>query len=232
MIFIGGLLGSSHCVGMCGGFALALGTGSRGILANLWRQLIYGLGRVFTYAVGGAVVGYGGWRLTAELAPVVNVQATLCIVAGLVLIVQGMLAAGVFRGRKSAGAPSCLAPSLFGSLLSTTRMHNLLLGGMINGLLPCGLVYAYLALAASAGDLWRGAGTMILFGLGTLPVLTLVGLGGTVLSLKLRHRILVVAAWCVVLTGMLSVARGLGFLQWPGLFEPLGCPCSHSCCGS
>jgi sulfite exporter TauE/SafE len=98
------------------------------------------------------------------------------------------------------------------------------LGGVVNGLLPCGLVYAYLALAASSGGPLRGGLTMALFGLGTMPLLTAIGCGGQVLSLTARRRVFQLAAWCVVLAGLLSVGRGVGALQLRGLDEGPVCP--------
>jgi len=225
MVFPGGLLGSSHCVGMCGGFALALGSNGRGFLRNLGRQTVYSLGRVFTYAVGGAAAGYGGWRLMSELRLLVNAQALLSILAGVLLIVQGFVAAGVLRWFSgfSARGP-CLGANLFASLLRETRLRSVFLGGVVNGLLPCGLVYAYLALAASSGGPLQGGLTMTLFGLGTLPVLALVGCGGQVLSAAARRHVFRVAAWCVVLTGFLSVARGVGALRMIGMDDGPGGP--------
>jgi uncharacterized protein len=225
MIFAGGLLGSSHCVGMCGGFALALGSHGRGLVRNLVRQIAYSLGRVFTYAVGGAAAGYVGWRLAGELRLVMNVQAVLSIGAGMLLIVQGLAAAGLlhrlpgFRGRAS-----CLGVGLFASLLRDTRLRSVFLGGVVNGLLPCGLVYAYLALAASSGGLLPGGLTMALFGLGTLPVLVMVGCGGQVLSVAARRHVFHIASWCVVLTGVLSVARGVGAFRMMGVDDGAECP--------
>lgn len=214
MVFAGGLLGSSHCVGMCGGFALALGSTSRGSLHNLARQVLYGLGRVFTYTVGGIAAGYGGWRITQEFRAIENLQAILSISAGVLLIVQGLIAAGLFRrlapGKSHHG---CAGASMFGTLLRETRMRNVFLAGLVNGLLPCGLVYAYLALAASSGGLWMGGLIMAAFGLGTLPVMTLVGWSGYTLSTIARMRVLRLAAWCVVLAGIMSVTRGLGALH-------------------
>jgi sulfite exporter TauE/SafE len=102
---------------------------------------------------------------------------------------------------------------MFGSLLQATRLRSVFVGGVINGLLPCGLVYAYLALAAGAGSLLLGAATMLCFGLGTLPLMVLTGCGGTLLTASRRRRLLRAAAWCVLLTGVLTIARGLGFLQ-------------------
>jgi sulfite exporter TauE/SafE len=108
--------------------------------------------------------------------------------------------------------------------MTTTRLQSVFLAGMVNGLLPCGLVYAYLALAASAGDFLGGGLTMALFGLGTLPVMVLLGCGGSLLRRVSRGHVLQVAAWCVVLTGVLSIVRGVGFVQLPGPLEPPGCP--------
>ncbi len=229
MILAGGLLGSSHCAGMCGGFALALGSHQRGLARNLSRQVVYGLGRVFTYSAGGAAAGYAGWRLTGELRLLVNVQAILCVAAGVLLIVQGLAGAGLLRRLPTLflGSP-CLSAGLFGSLLRETRLRSVFLGGVVNGLLPCGLVYAYLALAASSGGLAAGALTMGLFGLGTLPVLALVGCGGQFLGLAARRHVFRVAAWCVVLTGVLSVARGVSALRMTGTDGGPSCPMCQS----
>ena len=225
MIFVGGLLGSAHCVGMCGGFALALGIAGRSHTSNAIRQLMYGLGRVFTYSVFGIAAGYAGGRLTSEWQSLVNLQAMVSVAAGLLLLILGLHSAGVFRWPSSGttSAP-CLGASLFGALLRTTRLHSVFLAGVINGLLPCGLVYAFAALAASSGDIGYGALTMCLFGLGTLPVMILVGAGARLMQPSLRRRVLVVAAWCVVVTGGLSIIRGLGFVEIPGLLDAPGCP--------
>jgi hypothetical protein len=74
MILVGGLLSSSLCVGMCGGFALTLGCGVASVRTNLGRQLIYSLGRVFTYCACGAAAGYAGFRLANALQHLADVQ--------------------------------------------------------------------------------------------------------------------------------------------------------------
>lgn len=260
MLLVGGLLGSSHCVGMCGGLALAVGSRPGGLLAGLGRQTLYSLGRVFTYAVLGASAGYGGARIVEAMPTVVNLQAGLSVAAGMLLLVQGLLATGVLAGvvsrpRRAAGslvsawrrpqtargssgprmtlavvgpegraAGTCLSTSLFGQILAAMRPRHVFLAGIINGFLPCGLVYAYLALAVSSGTLLGGTATMALFGLGTVPVMVAVGCGGTLLSLSTRRHVIHLAAWCVVLTGALTVIRGTGFVQLPGLLEGPGCP--------
>lgn len=225
MIAVSGLLGASHCIGMCGGFVLALGAGSRGLGKALVRQVVYGTGRVFTYTVGGALAGWLGWRWGKETIGLVEVQSVLCLVAGVLLIVQGLHAAGWLRfGILSERPNGCLGPGLFSALMHDTRTVSVFLAGMVNGLLPCGLVYAFLALAATSGDMLRGGLTMLLFGLGTVPVLAFVGVGGNLLSLAMRRRLLTLAAWCVVLTGLATFARGIGFLAWLGPAEDLVCP--------
>jgi sulfite exporter TauE/SafE len=214
MIFVGGLLGSSHCIGMCGGFALALGNAKVGLAANVRRQVVYSLGRVFTYSLAGGVAGYAGWRLMAEFRLIVNVQAALSILAGALLLIQGFAHAGfLWRPARSSFSHACLGPAFFAALLAATRLRNVFLGGVVNGLLPCGLVYAYLALAASSGNMLQGWLTMALFGLGTLPIMILVGSGGAVLVGNRRWDILRAAAWCVALTGLLTLIRGLAFLN-------------------
>jgi sulfite exporter TauE/SafE len=84
------------------------------------------------------------------------------------LIIQGLISAGVLRGISWwSGSGPCLGPSFFSALLGAARLQSVFLGGVVNGLLPCGLVYAFLALAASSGNMVQGWATMALFGLGT-----------------------------------------------------------------
>ena len=225
LIFVGGLLGSSHCVGMCGGFALTVGLGARRVSENLRRQLLYSLGRVGTYSFCGLCAGFAGVWLQRRTGLLISLQATLSIVAGLVLGWQGLRAIGWLPGRSArvAGAPACLAGGVLGPLLTAPRGHQVLLAGVANGFLPCGLVYGYLALAASTGDLGRGLLTMSLFGAGTVPVMVLVGAGASLRTHAAPRFFYRAAAWCVLVTGLLSVARGLWSLRAGGAPHCPGC---------
>lgn len=223
LILIGGLLGSSHCIGMCGGFALWVGIGAPDARANLRRQLIYSSGRIFTYASEGALVGYAGLRLAQVVPPAYNVQAILAIVAGCVLIAQGLFSTGWLPRPKIAAKAGCLPARLFGPLLRGTGNTGFFLAGMFTGFLPCGLVYAYLALAAASGSLTHGLATMAAFGLGTVPLMILAGLGGSALSANWRQWALQIAACCVIVTGLISLARGAGTFQTATSSEPT-CP--------
>jgi sulfite exporter TauE/SafE len=207
LIVAGGLLGSGHCVGMCGGFVLTLGGAATHWRANLLRQLLYAAGRVATYVLAGAIAGYTGWRLAQQWPHLVNVQAILSALAGMLLIAEGLFALGVPRPFAShAGCPGAGRLAL---LLRGKENTAVFAAGIVNGLLPCGLVYAYLALAASSGGLFHGGVVMALFGAGTIPSMVLTGLGGSLLTGPWRLRIFRLAALCMLLTGVLAVLRGI-----------------------
>lgn len=234
LIFLGGLLGSSHCIGMCGPLALALGVQSGRLQANLGRQLLFSAGRIFTYGFLGAMAGATGWWLAERPQTLVNVQSALSILAGVVLVWLGLATAGVLPrrigehwGGQWLSSASCAAAGWFKTLLTAPGAASALLAGVFTGFIPCGLVYAFVVYAASSGDVVRGWATMVAFGLGTVPLMVLAGCGGTLLSLAARTRVLRIAAWCVVATGLISVARGAGYLELVANAAPAGCPFCH-----
>lgn len=108
LVFIAGILGSSHCIGMCGPFALTIGSGAGNWKTNFGRQAIYSVGRIFTYAVFGAVAGAAGLYLHQNIPSLVNVAALLAIVSGLFLLYQGLLAARLIRRRLAERVRSAL----------------------------------------------------------------------------------------------------------------------------
>ena len=232
LVLLGGLLGSSHCLGMCGGFALTVGLGASHWRANLLRQLVYTLGRVTTYMFLGAVAGFAGWRLSRWPAGGVLIQAGLALLAGVWLIWQGLVSSGLWRRltrRRNPGAAGlsiCSAKSVLSAFLQSNRPQETLVAGVLTGFLPCGLVYAYLALAASTTHPVWGALTMGLFGLGTAPLMISTGLGATVLSLAGRRHLLRIAAIAVIVTGVLTIDRGVRFAmaQWKAEAPATACP--------
>ena len=194
--FLSALAGSPHCAGMCGPFALAACRGPASTAA--WQ-----LGKWFTYVALGVVAGGigeaalpPGWVATAvSVALIVWFSAVL---AGLLpeprwasSTLERALSRGLSRTRQE---QSGLAP-----VLATLAF------GAVNGLLPCGLVYAALGLAVASGGALEGAATMGAFGLGTVPALTAVGLGGRRLGLRSVRARRVLAA-VVLVTGLASVA--------------------------
>jgi len=224
LLFMAGALGSSHCVGMCGPFALMIGSGSKSMTTNLLRQSIYTAGRVFTYAILGVVCGYAGKTLQDSIPQMMNLPALLAAGAGLYLVYQGLVSSGILRkGPVTKTTGGCLSSGLFASFLMDPSRRSVFLAGVFTGLLPCGLLYGMLALAASTRDVLSGAGTMIVFGLGTAPIMLATGLGGGMLSLAMRKHLHQVAAWSLVLTGVVSVVRGVVFFVEPWT-QAGGCP--------
>jgi sulfite exporter TauE/SafE len=243
LIFVAGLLGTAHCLGMCGPFALLLGASSQSWIGALVRQSTYTAGRVFTYGVLGAAAGCCGRRLETVMPTVVNIPAALAIAAGLLLAWQGLKAAGWWptgfasrwrtkavpngietaRNRLPTPTAPCLASGFVGQFLRQRSGTGDFLAGVFTGLLPCGLLYGIVALATSTHSIPLGMATMVVFGLGTAPAMVLAGLSGRVVGLATRRRLFAAAAWCLVLTGLISVARGVSYLSTDNQ-PPAGCP--------
>jgi sulfite exporter TauE/SafE len=128
----------------------------------------------------------------------------------LFLIAEGAFSTG-WVARPFATGTGCPGVSTFAALLRAPNLSSVFVAGLVNGLLPCGLVYAYLALAASSGNVFAGTAVMALFGLGTLPALILTGMSGSLLSHVWRRRCFRIAAICMILTGCIAVWRGASF---------------------
>ncbi|QDT74744.1 sulfite exporter TauE/SafE family protein [Lacipirellula limnantheis] len=215
LVLIGGLLGSAHCVGMCGPLALMVGAGAGRLTANVGRQAIYSCGRICTYGCFGAAAAFASAWLSHQARTFVAAQAWLAIVAGVLLVAVGLASAGMLPRLKLGflrNAP-CHAAQAIKTLTTAPDRLSLFLAGVATGFIPCGLVYAFLLKAGSTGNVALGALTMIFFGLGTAPLMMLVGAGGTLLSTSTRARVLRLAAWCVVFAGIVTIARGAGQLR-------------------
>jgi sulfite exporter TauE/SafE len=198
-----GLVGSLHCAGMCGPLALALpvvGNGPGGFLA---ARLAYNLGRVITYAGLGVVCGLAGQGLLLA-----GVQRWLSITLG-VLLIAGLLASRrVALARPVVRLLARLQASMAG-LLGHRSVLALGVLGMLNGLLPCGLVYVACAGAAATGDWLAGAEYMAVFGLGTVPLMFSISLSGRLLTPGLRQKLRHALPASVLVLGALLVLRGL-----------------------
>jgi sulfite exporter TauE/SafE len=230
LVVAGGLLGSAHCVGMCGPIAVALGIREESWSRNLRRQLAFSAGRLFTYGFLGAAAGTSGAWLASRPGTLVNAQALLALAAGAALVVLGLHGTGLVPSvaqaavRRFASGPSLCSARLIRALLAAPGLGNAALAGVFTGFLPCGLVYSFLALAAATGRLVGGVAAMLLFGAGTIPLMVAAGCGAQRLGLTTRARLMRLAAWCVVATGLISIARGAGFLDLAGNGGPASCP--------
>jgi sulfite exporter TauE/SafE len=214
LVFLGGFLASAHCVGMCGGFVIGIGLGANSWRGNLVRQLVYSVGRVCTYVLLGAIAGFAGSWAELRWHHFFDVQAGLSVVAGLLLIGQGLWHLGLIRSnwfgslqKGPLSTPVCQAARQFGSLLKAPGLSPVFVAGVLTGFLPCALVYANLGLAASASSLATGAATMAAFGLGTFPMLLVTGMGVGLASPHLRGKVMKLAAVCVLFTGLITLSR-------------------------
>ena len=229
LVFTSGVLGAVHCIGMCGAISATMNLGTTSLHSALWRQILWSFGRVFTYSFLGMVAGFGGARLTrseflTSQTSVVSIQAAFAIVAGALLLFQGLVAVGWFR-RSIKDGGVCLTASIFGGFLRGGSRIGAFVAGIATGFLPCGLVYSFLALAAASASVWKGPLLMAAFGLGTVPVMLVSGAGLTMASLQLRQRIMKVAAACVLLTGVLTISRGVAFAVSASVSTPQNaCP--------
>jgi sulfite exporter TauE/SafE len=211
VIFVGGLAASLHCIGMCGGFPLAL-AGAPGD-SPLRRQLLYNLGRVNTLVAIGALSGALGAALVAS-GPVWALERGLAVVAGVFMILIGLEMLGVL-GRLTAGG-AALAQATVGRLLggvirSPSPLAPLALG-VFNAFLPCQLIYAFAARAASTASVGEGMLTMLAFGLGTVPAMLGVGTVPALLGARTRVRLATVAGLLVVGFGVATLLRGFDSL--------------------
>lgn len=215
-----GLLGGLHCAGMCGPLMLALPPGAASPVKFVAGRLTYQAGRVLTYAVLGLLAGWVGRGLALA-----GVQQGVSILLG-VLLLLGLVASprllelpwitrGVGRLRQA-----------MGGFLRRRTFASLFLLGNLNGLLPCGLVYAACAGAASTGTALEGAGYMVLFGVGTVPVMLGIGLTGHLLPMAVRLRLRHLVPVSVGLVACLLILRGLSlgipYLS-PDLADGLAC---------
>ncbi len=210
LIGLAGLAGSFHCLGMCGGFAVALAPSTRGRWGTVGRHLLYNTGRVTTYVFLGALSGILGSLVTH--GPVAGAQRVLAIVSGLLMLIIGLQFFGIL-GRLHISTPGVVGEALVRALrglLSAPGWSAPLAFGVFNGLLPCPLVYAFLAQAAATGDPISGMLTMAAFGAGTYPAMFGAGGVGSLLRPTWRRAGVRLAGAFVIAFGLITLVRGIG----------------------
>ncbi|HZP88854.1 MAG TPA: sulfite exporter TauE/SafE family protein [Burkholderiales bacterium] len=214
-VFLTGLLGGVHCVGMCGGIVTAL-AGQPG-QGRCSLHLAYNLGRIGSYSLAGALVGIAG-SLGLLLNGVLPVQETLYILANLMLIGIGLYLAGLTRVAAALERAGLLLwrriQPLTKRLLPADTLPRAFGLGMLWGWLPCGMVYAVLTSALVSGNALSGAAVMAAFGLGTLPNLMLAGLAmHRVQVLKQARPVRLAAGGIVLGFGVYGLAHASGLSQ-------------------
>jgi sulfite exporter TauE/SafE len=222
--FLLGMVGSAHCAGMCGPLALALPpTGPTRVLF-LTGRVAYNVGRIVTYALLGAFFG-----LLGQSFALAGLQRWVSLAAGAVVLTSLLLSP-----RFAASVPLARwvgwlkAP--FGKLLQRRALSSLFGIGLLNGLLPCGLVYAACAGAVASGGLDTGIEYMVAFGMGTLPMMLAFSIVGQKLHLVFRFKLQRFIPASLALVGVLLVLRGMA-LGIPYLSPSLPAqPSAGACC--
>ena len=226
-VFLIGLLGGTHCVGMCGGIVSALSVNTVRLPGQRGREwplhLAYNVGRISSYTLAGAILGsIGGLGLL--LNDLLPVQMALYVAANLMLVALGLYLTGLtgtlgFTERLGQRLWKRIQP-LTARFLPARSPAQALPLGMLWGFLPCGMVYSVLATALVSGSTLRGAGLMLAFGLGTLPNLLLAGLLVKHLREFARKRAVRLVSGLMVLGfGVFGLANAatLGGRLWSGV---------------
>jgi sulfite exporter TauE/SafE len=171
------------------------------------QNLTYQFGRIVTYSLLGAILGIVG-----EGFEMAGFQQYLTIIAGVLLIIMALFS---FGGKDFASRIPFLSKFLFsvksnlGRLLQKADYRSRFTTGLLNGFLPCGMVYMALTASLAAGGVWQGASYMALFGLGTLPFMFAVVLAGNLMNQAFRIRILKAVPVIMIILGGLFILRGL-----------------------
>ncbi len=206
------LASSAHCLGMCGGFALALAAPARG---RAWRalgsHLLLQLGKGASYAFLGALAGAFGAALVRSQALAWGARA-LAVLAAAGLLLAGLTLLG-WRASRPGAFATWIAPLLarcMGPLLSTRARGAGLVVGLVMGFLPCPLVYAGLAAAAASGSAARGASILAGVALGTLPALSLLAVFGGLWDVAARRTLARAAGALLLVVALITLARAFG----------------------
>lgn len=206
--FILGLLGSLHCVGMCGPIAFMLPVDRSNSFKKITQISMYHIGRLLAYAMIGLVFGLIGKSLY-----IFGMQQQLSIIIGIVMIVFVLLPYKWLSKFNLAQplykAVGYIKKSL-GQALHKKTADTFLTIGFLNGFLPCGLVYMAVFGAIAMGSYAEGSLYMILFGLGTIPLMTAAIYLGKFLNSTIKQRIQKAIPVFVVIIGALFILRGLG----------------------
>ena len=213
-------LGSvGHCIGMCGGIVVAYSSTKIDQKSSYLQQtashLSYNFGRVTTYAILGGMFGYLG----QVLAFTPTTKGILFIFTGLLMILAGLSLIGNLKFLNSAEwsvSKYAWYQNSFRKLMSSKSYGSFYLLGMLNGIIPCGLVYSFAIFAASTASPLSGAIVMATFGLATIPALFFLGFITKFLQKgNLRGTMMKLAALLVIVYGVITLYKGYNYIVNP-----------------
>ncbi len=228
MLFVIGLITSVHCIAMCGGINLSQclpsenrDTCQTSRVTALRPALLYNIGRVISYTVIGFFLGLAGMLLSTGTDAGIStlLQGILKIIAGVFMVIMGLNMLGLFPSLRRF---NIRMPKAFTRKVNRAKARNNrpLVVGLLNGLMPCGPLQSMQIIALASGNPITGACSMLLFSLGTVPLM--LGFGSLVSLLGRRFTRIVteVGAVLVVVLGLAMLAQGgnlSGFFTWTNL---------------
>lgn len=206
MAFVMGLIGSFHCLGMCGPIAMALPMGNRTNSNRLLGGVIYNLGRIFTYSVLGLILGLAGDYLVSP-----KIQSGVSIALGALIGLYLLLPSKTKHALKIAPSQSLLVRlrKQLARFLYIQNNRSLFGIGLLNGLLPCGMIYLALASSFLTGTALKGSLFMLLFGLGTFPAMLAAVYFGSFLNQHVRLKLRRLVPIFLFFMAALLVVRGM-----------------------
>lgn len=206
--FAMGIIGSFHCVGMCGPLALSLPLSDNSLFSKFTGTLLYNAGRIITYSLFGLAAG-----LLGKSFVFLGFQQWLSIIAGAVivlLVIVPKLFPATFKNVTIAGKFFENLRQTFGKLFFKKNQSTLFAIGFLNGLLPCGMVYLAIAGATATGAISNSIVFMAAFGFGTLPVMWSIAFWGNFIGMQLRQKIRAAYPYMMMLMACLLILRGMG----------------------
>jgi len=213
-------LGSfGHCIGMCGGIVIAYSSAKidnkSSEIAQAIAHLIYSLGRITTYMFLGAIFGAIGGVISFSGGAI----ATLTIIAGVFMVLAGLSLVGKLKfltKLEHSFSSSSWYREVFRKTIQSKSLASFYILGLLNGLLPCGLVYFFAVTAASTGSAFWGAIVMLIFGLSTVPTLFTLGFfSGIFAKSSFRKTMMSLASIVVIIYGLFTIYRGYDFIKHP-----------------
>ena len=217
MAFVTGLLGTGHCIGMCGGLVSALSLSEAGRQGGWFFHLLYNLGRISTYTFIGAVVGWLGSAL-AYTDRFKMVSRSLLIGSDVFVILVGLGTAGLFTwlnvSKLDFPGPMKAMTLAVAALRRLPPAISALPLGLLFGFIPCGYLYAVAITAAQSASVATGALMLFAFGLGTAPSLLLFGGAAHWLSGRARTWMLRIAGLVVAGMGIINLIKHMRMMGW------------------
>jgi sulfite exporter TauE/SafE len=203
-----GLISSFHCIGMCGPIAMMLPVDHKNEAKKAIQIITYHLGRLTAYASIGLIFGLLGRGFFLA-----GIQQKMSIFIGIAMIIAALIPEKVFSKynfSKPVYKVISKIKSSLGSQFRNRSYKSLFIIGLLNGFLPCGMVYAALFGAIAMQSAGFGMLYMLLFGLGTVPLMTVVVYANALIKLPFRNKIQKAIPYAAVIIGVLFILRGLG----------------------